>query len=58
MGLRDLTDAELGRIVRDSPLWHILLQREDETKDDRKAAPSARPDAAGCIRDDRLPLSI
>jgi hypothetical protein len=55
MGLRDLTDAELGHIVRDSPLWQILLAQEDNK---RNAAPAAAPDGAGSIRYDRLPRSI
>jgi hypothetical protein len=43
MGLKDLTDAELGHIVRDSPLWQILLAQEDNK---RSTAPAAGQDAA------------
>lgn len=29
MALKDLTDRELGKIVREGPLWPILLQIEN-----------------------------
>ena len=34
MSLNDLSDSELGRIVREGPLWPILLRMEktEETK--------------------------
>jgi hypothetical protein len=28
--LKDLSDAELGRIVRDGPLWPMLLEMENK----------------------------
>lgn len=31
MKLEELSDAELGRIVREGPLWHLLLEMEGET---------------------------
>jgi len=34
MSLRDLTDAELGHIVRDSPLWQLLLAQEEKNRAD------------------------
>ncbi len=30
MKLQNLSDAELGRIVRESPLWKILLNMEEK----------------------------
>ncbi len=30
MKLNDLTDAELGAIVREGPLWPILLEMENK----------------------------
>lgn len=44
MGLRDLTDAELGHIVRDSPLWQILLAQE--IKEEKDAMSVIRPSSA------------
>ncbi len=38
VALRDLSDAELGAIVREGPLWPILLKME--SKNEKKAAGS------------------
>jgi hypothetical protein len=34
MALKDLSDSELGAIVRASPLWDILVSQEDLQKDE------------------------
>lgn len=44
MALEDLSDSELGRIVREGALWPILL--EMEKKNEEKAATDSRS-AAG-----------
>lgn len=37
MKLQNLSDAELGRIVRQSPLWNILLKMEERKIPDCKS---------------------
>jgi hypothetical protein len=34
MALKDLSDTELGAIVRASPLWEILVSQESEAAGD------------------------
>lgn len=53
MGLVDLTDAELGRIVRESPLWGVLLGVEK-----RKAVAGGNLDAANGAIHDNIPPKI
>ncbi len=37
MALKDLSDTELGAIVRTGPLWSILLEMESKNEKDSRA---------------------